>query len=236
MHNKLSYPAIAARGLGVDLGGREVLRDVSFTLAPGEKLAVVGPNGAGKTTLLKALMGLVPRRGDVMLHGRGSRPAAFVAQSSDLDLDFPATVAQLVTCGRRLQKKTFGWFRLTDRQAASRALTRVGLDGLESRGIRELSGGQLQRALLARALVQDADILLLDEPFTGVDAATVESICEILDTLTGEGRTVMAVSHDLSLVRDRFDRCLTVNETVIADGHPDEVLGPDGIERLLFSH
>ncbi len=235
MHDELNYPAIAARGLGVELAGREVLHDVNFTLAPGEKLAVVGPNGAGKTTLLKALMGLVPRRGDVMLHGRGPRPAAFVAQSSDLDLDFPATVAQLVTCGRRLQKKTFGWFRRADRQAASRALTRVGLDGLESRGIRELSGGQLQRALLARALVQEADILLLDEPFTGVDATTIETICDILDSLTGEGHTIMAVSHDLSLVRSRFDRCLTVNETVIADGHPDEVLAPSGIERLLFS-
>lgn len=235
MHNDLNYPSIEARDLGVELAGREVLRGISFSLKPGEQVAVVGPNGAGKTTLLRALMGLVPRRGDVVLHGRGPRPAAFVAQRSDLDLDFPATVLQLISCGRRSSTGRHRWRRRADRQATERALARVGLDGLQDRGLRELSGGQLQRAFLARALVQDADILLLDEPFAAVDSETVESICELLNSLASEQRTILTVSHDLPLVRTHFDRCLTMNRTLISDGHPDEVLRSDELERLIFS-
>lgn len=235
MHGKLNYPSVSAQGLGVSLGGREVLEGISFSLRPGEQVAVVGPNGAGKTTLLRALMGLVPRQGEVVLHGRGPRPAAFVAQRSDLDLDFPATVFQLVSCGRRSRSRMRFWRRQADRQATERALARVGLDGLHDRGLRELSGGQLQRAFLARALVQDADVLLLDEPFTGVDTETVESICELLDSLASEKRTILTVSHDLPLVRSHFKRCLTMNRTLISDGHPEQVLTSDGLERLIFS-
>lgn len=234
MHRGVGHPAVAARRLHVAYAQRPALTNVSFAIARGESVALVGPNGAGKTTLLRALLGLVPRSGDVVLHGRRARPAAFVAQRTELDLDIPATVAQLVATGRRALRGRRSWPDRADRHAAARAMARVGLDGLEHRGLRELSGGQMQRALLARALVQDADILLLDEPLTGLDTTTTQSICDLLDALALAGRTIIASSHDLALVRARFARCLTVNVQLIGDGHPADVLAPAGLEQLLF--
>jgi ABC-type Mn2+/Zn2+ transport system ATPase subunit len=234
MHDGVGHPAVAAHGLGVAYGERPALREVTFTVEPGELVALVGPNGAGKTTLLRSLMGLVPRTGTVVVHGRRPRAAAFVAQRSETDLDFPATVLQLVLTGRRALRGPLRRPGRADGQAARRALARVGIDGLEQRGLREVSGGQLQRALLARALVQEADVLLLDEPLTGLDPPTTESICDLLERLAHEGRTIIASTHDLPLVRTRFARCLAVNGRLVADGPPREVLSPEGLEALLL--
>lgn len=234
MHRGVGHPAVAARGLSVSLGGRDVLRDVSFTIHPGELVALVGPNGAGKTTLLRALLGLVERRGEVVVHGHRRRPAAFVAQRSTIDLEFPVTAVQVVATGRRALRRSLAWPGRDDRRAARRALTRVGLDGLEDRPLHALSGGQQQRVLLARALAQEPDVLLLDEPTAGLDAATTRSLCDLLDGLAGEGAAIVAACHDLPLVRSRFARCLTLNAGLVGDGDPDDVLAPSGLERLLF--
>ncbi len=237
MHGALDEPALALRDVAVRYGEVEALAPVSLEVEPGELVALVGPNGAGKTSLLRAVLGLVPHRGEVVIHGRscdrrGHRlAAAYVPQRLDLDLGFPITVEQVVACARRPFRPT--WRRppavrrraaVRDRQAVSRALSRVGADGLERRSIGALSGGQLQRVLLARALAQEADVLLLDEPLTGVDEPTSAALVDLLETLAADGVALLVSTHDLALVRARFGRCVALSGRVVADGPPPEVL------------
>lgn len=220
MHGIGDEPAAQARGLTVRYGRRVALREVTLTVQPGELVALVGPNGAGKTSLLHALAGVLRYEGDAVVHGR----AALVPQRTALDPGFPITVGQLVrTAGRRRARP--------DRRAVHRTLARVGLDGLERRPIGELSGGQLQRCLLARALAGRPHVLLLDEPLTGVDAATAAAVLDLLDALREEGLAVVTSTHDLALVRERFPRCVCLRGEVVGDGPPSAVLDPAGVER-----
>jgi ABC-type Mn2+/Zn2+ transport system ATPase subunit len=212
--------------VGVRYGSTVALQGVSLALDPGELVALVGPNGAGKSSLLHAVLGLVPCIGEVVLGD-----VAFVPQRQDVDLDFPITVEQVVAAGRRPFRRRR--HRAADRQAVTRALARVGLDGLERRSLASLSGGQAQRVFIARALAQEAGVLLLDEPLTGVDAATTQSLLELFARLAGDGAALLVSTHDLELVRRAFARCVALNRRIVGDGHPREVLGPAGLERLF---
>lgn len=199
-----SPPAITVRDLRVRYNGAAApaLDGVGFEVRAGARVALVGPNGAGKSTLLKAILGLVPKRsGEVRIHG-GSfaerrRRVAYLPQIGELDWRFPISVRRLVTTGRYVHLGWLRWPRRADNEQVERAIERMGLTSVAKRQIGELSGGQRQRALLARALVQGADILLLDEPFNAVDAASRSILVEVLDELRRQGATVVMATHAL---------------------------------------
>ena len=218
---------IAADGLTLAYDARPVLRSVSFTVESGELVGVIGPNGAGKSTLLKCILGLIrPDYGRIWLFGGPVRAergrVAYVPQTESVDWDFPVTVFDVVMMGRALSGP-LGWPRRRDREAAGRALGQVGMSSFASRHIRQLSGGQQRRVFLARALCQDADLLLLDEPFAGVDAASEQAIFALIDDIRQMGKTVVVVNHDLSIL-SRFDKVLMLNQRVVACGAPEEVI------------
>ncbi|MDQ3537486.1 MAG: metal ABC transporter ATP-binding protein [Actinomycetota bacterium] len=219
---------IDVAGLTVSYDAEPVLRGVSFTASAGQVLGVVGPNGAGKSTLLKAMLGLVPAdSGTVAVAGRPigevRRRVAYLPQRSAIDWDFPALVGEVAVMGRYAAVGGFRRVRAADRRIGAAALERVGMQGLAKRQIGELSGGQQQRVLFARALAQDAEVILLDEPFTGVDALTQQVLTEQIAALATAGRTVVLVDHDLSAVGRNVDRLLLLAGRVIAVGSPAEV-------------
>jgi manganese/zinc/iron transport system ATP- binding protein len=231
----LAESPLAIHGLTVSYDHRPVVHSVDFVVPPGSLTAIVGPNGAGKSSLLKAALGITRRlTGDVRVYGRPldgmTRHIAYVPQRSSVDWDFPATVLDVVTMGLFRELR---WWQLTRRrhhERAMQALVRVGMEGFAERQIGELSGGQQQRVFLARALVQQADLTILDEPFAGVDAATEKAIVEVLKTLRREGRTLLCVHHDLSTVRDYFDQVLLLNVRRIDAGPVDEVFTVDNLQ------
>jgi len=238
MHGLSDQAAIAAHHIGVRYGATVALEDVNVAVEPGELVALVGPNGAGKSSLLRALLGLVPHDGEVVLHGRASgrralTNVAFVPQRHDIDLGFPITVGQLVSAGRRPFVRLGRRLGREDRHSVASALARVGLDGLERRPLGALSGGQVQRAFVARALAQDADVLLLDEPLAGLDAGSTDTLLGLLGQLCSEGTAALVSVHDLALVRERFVRCVALQRSVVGDGHPEDVLAVAGLERML---
>lgn len=213
----------------VAFGDKLVLRDLTFHVPHGARLAVVGPNGAGKSTLFKALVGLLPlASGHILIHGLplGNHKdcVAYVPQREEVDWRFPVTVGDVVTMGRYNHD---GWFRPAsphDREIVSHSLDQLGISGLSRRSISELSGGQQQRVFLARALAQEPHILLLDEPFTGVDAPTQEATLQLLDELHAAQVTAIISTHDLHLAAAKFDLVLLLNHRLIAFGPPGEVL------------
>jgi manganese/iron transport system ATP-binding protein len=210
--------------------GPAVLEDVSLTIPAGERVAIVGPNGAGKSTLFKVIVGLMPHRsGDVQVHGHshhaGDCPAiGYVPQREAVDWRFPLTVRDVVTMGTI---REVGWLRWPGRRQAATALAaleQVGLGELAGRPIADLSGGQQQRVFIARALAQRADVLLLDEPFSGIDAEAHEAIFGILDDLRRRGVTVLLSTHDLEMATTRFDRLVLLHGRVVAEGPAGSVL------------
>jgi len=226
---------LSVRGLTVSYGGRPVLRSVSLDVPPRQLVAIVGPNGAGKSTLLRAILGLIPSDGGtVLIFGRPIDEArgriAYVPQTEAVDWDFPVTVFDVVLMGRYARLGWFGRPKTADRQAAAEALRKVGMDGFRDRHIRHLSGGQQQRVFIARALCQQADLLLLDEPFAGVDAATERTIFELMDSLCSSGKTLLVVTHDLGAL-DRFHSVLMLNQQVVAYGRTRDVLTDENIRR-----
>ena len=209
-------------------GDKTVLDDLTFNVPHGARLAVVGPNGAGKSTLFKALVGLLPlASGRILVHGQplGNHKdcVAYVPQREDVDWHFPVTVHDVVAMGRYDR----GWLRPAsprDRQVVARSLAQLGIADLASRPIGELSGGQQQRVFLARALAQEPHILLMDEPFTGVDVTTREMTLRLLDDLRAEQVTAIISTHDLSLAASQFDLLLLLNRRLIGFGPPADVL------------
>jgi ABC-type Mn2+/Zn2+ transport system ATPase subunit len=226
----MSHPVLTVDGLGVHFGATEVLRDISFTLGRGELVGLVGPNGAGKSTLMRAICGLIPHQGSVQLgevhcHDHKDRLGlGFIPQRDDIDPQFPISVRELVGAGRRRYRSLFARSSPADAEAIDRAIARVGLQAKRDDHIATLSGGQLQRALLARSLAQQSDVLLLDEALSGVDTPTTHELFHLFRELTNDGCTLVVSTHDLGLARTHFDRCLAVNGTLIADGAPDDVL------------
>lgn len=214
---------LAVRGLTVSYGEKPALFSLDASFPAGAMSAIVGPNGAGKSTFLKAALGLIPRvSGEVSVFGRDADRMrdriAYVPQRASVDWDFPTTAIDVVLMG--LYGQVGLWRRITGAHTArARAcLERVGMTDFADRQIGQLSGGQQQRVFLARALAQDADLFLLDEPFAGVDAATEAAIIDVLKSLKAEGRSVVAVHHDLSTVTAYFDNVLLVNLRRIAEG------------------
>jgi ABC-type Mn2+/Zn2+ transport system ATPase subunit len=206
---------------------------LSFAIHRGERIALVGPNGAGKSTLLKSVMGLVaPRKGRFLIHSDSSRDAVqrigYVPQFGDVDWNFPVTVWDVVMMGR---VRHIGWLRFPmrgDRHHAivRKALERVDMANFAHRQIGELSGGEKRRVFIARALAQEADILLLDEPFAGVDVRAQEIIFNVLEGLQSEGITILIATHDLMSASTQFDRVMLMHRELVAFGTPTEVFQP----------
>ncbi len=220
---------LVVAGISVAYGKRPVLTDVSFCISEGGRVAVVGPNGAGKSTLFKALMGLLPvSRGSIRIHdlplGSHMDCVAYIPQREEVDWKFPVTVADVVMMGRYGR---LGWGRRPgkrDRAAVASCIDQLGLSSLADQPINRLSGGQQQRVFLARALAQEPHILLMDEPFTGVDISTQESTLAIFDQLQERSVTVLASTHDLTLAATGFDQVMLLNHRVISYGAPSEAL------------
>ncbi len=226
--------AVDVRDVTVAYREKPVLWDIDLEVAPGVLMAVVGPNGAGKTTLIKAILGLIkPAAGEVLIHGRPysqqRHRVAYVPQRGSVDWDFPTNVLDVVTMG--LYGK-LGWVRRPTKQhkaVALEALRKVNMEAFASRQISQLSGGQQQRVFLARALVQEADVYFMDEPFQGVDAVTERSIIELLRALRAEGKTVVVVHHDLQTVPEYFDSVLLLNVRRIASGPVEDVFTEENL-------
>ncbi|MBZ0302057.1 MAG: metal ABC transporter ATP-binding protein [Anaerolineae bacterium] len=217
-------PALSVRNLTVLYDQDAGIEEVSFDVYPGEKVAVIGPNGAGKSTLMKAIMGLLqPRAGEIKAH----RTPGYVPQYEAVNWDFPVTVGDVVMMGRIRRIGWLMWPRRADWQAVDAALDRVGLSDLAGRQIGELSGGQRRRVFIARALVQEAEVLILDEPFSGVDASAQVEMMAVLDTLQKEGMTILLSTHDLGLAFQRFDRVLALRYRLVAYGSPNTVYTPE---------
>ena len=221
--------------------GRPALEDMTFEIDHGEQVAVVGPNGAGKSTLFKVLVGLLPvRTGNIRIHGlplgHHQDCVAYVPQREEVDWKFPVTVEDVVMMGRY---KRFGWLgqaTQADHQVVKQCLQQMGIDSLAKRRIEELSGGQQQRTFLARALAQEPHILLMDEPFTGVDVTTQETTLILLERLREQQVTVLVSTHDLSMANERFKKVLLINHRLIAFGSPTEVLTPQNISAAFGQH
>lgn len=231
--------AIEADSLFVHYDKTAVLWDVSFTIPTGVLLGVLGPNGAGKSTLLKGALGLVkPLTGKIDFFGepleKSRSKIAYVPQRESVDWDFPITALEVVLMGRYSR---LPWFRRSLRQAdieaGHQALNLVGMTPFAERQIGELSGGQQQRLFLARALVQDPDLFLLDEPFAGVDLSTEKMLIALLKQLRDKGKTVVVVHHDLPTVGEYFDWTLLLNTRLIACGPVGEVFHRDNICRTF---
>jgi manganese/iron transport system ATP-binding protein len=218
----------------VAYNGRPALEDITLQIPHGARVAVVGPNGAGKSTLFKALVGLLPlRKGRILIHGRplGHHQdcVAYVPQREEVDWRFPLTVGDVVMMGRYDRQGWIGRTSRADRQVVRRSLAQMGIAGLEEQSINDLSGGQQQRVFLARALAQEPHILLMDEPFTGVDVTTQETTLGLLDDLRAVDVTVMIATHDLTLAADKFDLMLLLNHRLIAFGPPAEVMRQENV-------
>lgn len=217
-------PILEVNNLTVRYDGKEALDSVSFGVQVGERVAIVGPNGAGKSTLFKAMVGLIhPTRGTTKTNGA---EFGYVTQRSSVDWSFPVTVHDVVMMGRIGKMGWLRWQRPHDREMVRQCLAQVGMLDSAGRQIGELSGGQQQRVFIARALAQEATILLMDEPFTGVDAPSQEAILEILSRLHKRGVTVLVSTHDLNLAVDRFDQLALLNHQLIAYGPPRQVVTP----------
>jgi ABC-type Mn2+/Zn2+ transport system ATPase subunit len=218
-------PILEVNDLTVSYNGKHALEAVSFAVQAGQRVAIVGPNGAGKSTLFRAMVGLLhPTRGTAKTHGA---QFGYVTQRSSVDWSFPVTVHDVVMMGRIGQMGWLRWQRPRDREIVRRCLEQVGMVDYANRQIGELSGGQQQRVFIARSLAQEATILLMDEPFSGVDAPSQDAILEILDQLHAQGVTILVSTHDLNLAVERFDRLALLNQRLIAYGPPQEVVLPE---------
>jgi len=232
----MSTTAFEIHDMTVAYQRKPVLWDIDLTIPSGKLVGIVGPNGAGKTTLIKAALGLVSlASGKVEIHGKSYSEQrhliGYVPQRESVDWDFPVTVRDVVLMGTYGR---LGWFRRpgkAERQIADACLQQVGMASFANRQIRQLSGGQQQRVFLARALAQDASIYFLDEPFSGVDAATESAILELLHSLRSSGKTVLVVHHDLQTVSDYFDYVILLNMRLIACGPVESTFTTENLQK-----
>ena len=228
--------ALAIRGMTVSYGQKPAVFSVDMTVPAGSMTAIIGPNGAGKSTLLKAALGVIkPLAGTAQVFGQPVEAArariAYVPQRASVDWDFPTRVLDVVLMGLYRDLGLLGRLKGSHKAKAMECMSRVGMQDFANRQIGQLSGGQQQRVFLARALAQDADLYLLDEPFAGVDAATEKAIIDVLQDLRAAGKTVVAVHHDLSTVPDYFDRVFLINTTRVAEGTVEEAFTPQTLQE-----
>jgi manganese/iron transport system ATP-binding protein len=227
---------LAVQNLSVRYREVNALSDISFNLKSGSLVGLIGPNGAGKSTLLKAMLELIPAQsGQIFYHDRPLKQqrqkVAYLPQRSQIDWDYPVTVWNTVMMSRTMHTGWFGSISRQSREIVREALERVELDELRDRPIKNLSGGQQQRVFLARALAQQADILLLDEPLTAVDKKTEALMWQIYDELKQEGKTLLISCHEWGDTLDRYDQLLLLNRYLVANGTPREVLTPANIQK-----
>ena len=240
---------VQVRGVWAGYDGHVALEDVSFSLEKGSLVGLVGPNGSGKSTLLKVMLGLHrPWRGSVRLFGEDPSPGrwrvGYAPQSELVDWNFPVTVEDVVAMGRigRLPGRAAVWanpWRRSDpedRRIVGRCLERVRLGSLAKRPIAELSGGEQRRMLIARALAREPEILLLDEPMAGLDAASQHDVLDVFEGLRDEGKTLLVATHDLSCVAGCFNLALLLNRRVVAFGSPSQVFTRDNLNATYEAH
>jgi len=221
---------LRVRDLTVTYDRHPAVHHVTGQFAPGSLTAIIGPNGAGKSTLLKALAGLMrPSHGDVIAPGLTQSQIGYLPQQAEINRRFPLSVLDLVTMGHWHQKGTFGAFTRADQDSARRALDSVGLAGFGGRALQSLSAGQFQRALFARLMLQDAQVILLDEPFNAVDAKTTADLINIIRRWHGEDRLVITVLHDMDMVRRHFDQTLLLARELVGWGPTAQVLTPENL-------
>ena len=234
--------ALVVRDLWAGYPGQPpAIEAIDLVVPMGELVGLVGPNGAGKSTLFKAILGLVtPLRGEALAFGRPVAEArdeiAYMPQAEEIDWSFPVSVADVVLMGSQRRVRPFRRPSRADRQAASEALERVGLGGLANQQVGELSGGQRRRALMARTIARGGRLLLLDEPFAGLDAAVQHDLIAVLDELAREGKSVLIATHDLSCVANSCDEAWCLNRRCIASGPPAEVLTEEVLTRTFQRH
>ena len=232
MVKHVENPAIELHNLTVAYNQKPVLWNIDYTLPSGKLIGIVGPNGSGKTTMLKSMMGLVPlSSGFVKIFDKEldevRNKVSYVPQRGSVDWDFPASVLDVVLMGRTTPKNLFSRVSSKDKELAMECIAKVKMEKFVKRQISELSGGQQQRVFLARSLAQEADLYLMDEPFAGVDAATENSIMELLKEMRSEGKTILVVHHDLQTVSNYFDWIVMLNTRLIASGPTEEVFQTD---------
>lgn len=227
-HSHSSPICLRFDDLTLGYGTHPAVHGLSGTVDHGDLLAIVGPNGSGKSTLLKGIVGSLTPMAGACEHVDGCR-IAYLPQQADIDRTFPATVLDLVKLGLWPKRGLLGRFTASDREAITKALQAVGLEGFEQRTIDTLSGGQLQRALFARVLLQDADLILLDEPFNAIDSKTVDDLIRVIERWHTEKRSVIAVMHDLDLVRDHFPNAMLLSREPIAWGPTEDVLKAENL-------
>lgn len=228
--------ALNVKDLQVAYDRKAVLDQVELSIPKGTLTAIVGPNGAGKSTLIKAILGMLKRSsGQISILGKPYSPknrnVGYVPQRGSVDWDFPTNALDVILMGRYGH---IGWFKRPSKQdiaLAKEALHKLGMADYADRQIRQLSGGQQQRVFLARALVQDAEVYFMDEPFVGVDAKTEKAIIDLLRELKQKGKTVIVVHHDLQTVSEYFDHTLLLNRTVIANGPTEQVFTKDLLQK-----
>ena len=225
--NNEGQPLVQIQGLGLSHDHQPILEDVNLTVEAGDLLGIVGPSGAGKTTLLRTITGtLRPDQGSVAL--RGGLQIGYVPQVESVNWNFPVTVRQCILMARTSRR--FAWPTNAEKAAVSEVLARLGLDGLADRHIRDLSGGQQQRVFIARALLRSPDLLLLDEPTSGVDVALRHELLHLLEELQSEGTSIVLTTHDLNGVATHLPTVACINRTIIAHGPTSSVLNPQTLE------
>lgn len=240
VHHDPTAPVLELRGVSVRYDGAPALDDVSLQIQRGDQVAVVGPNGAGKSTLFNVITGILkPQQGSVQIAGSGPNQhicVGYVPQRNRIDWRFPVNVSDVVMMGR---VGKIGMFRRpgrADRQVVQEALARVDMLSLAQRQIGELSGGQQQRVFLARALAQEAELLLLDEPLAGLDIPSQEAILRILAEMRASGITLLVATHDLNQAAEQFDQMILLNHRVVAFGPPAEVMRAENLGHAFGGH
>src|SRR5215213_8546282 len=233
LHHELNQPVLDVQNLTVRYNGRVAIEDINFHLHEGERIAVVGPNGAGKSTLFQVIAGVLqPTAGEVNIFGsrpRGHNCIGYIPQRSQVDWNFPVSVADVVMMGRSAKLGLLNWPHKKDWEYVRNALEIVALSDPASRQIGQLSGGQQQRMFIARALAQEAELMLMDEPLSGLDTPSQEGLLNLLDTLRNQNVTVMVATHDLDQAARHFDRIMLLNHRIVAFGNPTNVLQTENL-------
>ena len=226
---------LEVKNLTKNFGGLTAVGDVSMELNEGELVGLIGPNGAGKSTLIKALIDIIPHSGKILFNKQPIRQQlnriSYVAQKADIDFNFPITVRECISLGLYPKTKFFKRLSKSDWSKVTDALTLLGLNDLAHRQISQLSGGQFQRVLIARCLVPEADIILLDEPFVGIDSVSEDIIMNTLRELRDKGKLILIVHHDLSKVPHYFDQVILLNRKLIASGPTNLIFNEDNLRK-----